>query len=273
MSFARLPSHTFTAIMPTLRKRPFATTSESSDQKDAVVVDRKHTIKLLNGSESSQKTVSRFFAKKTNTHSNQKSSSTTISTVQANSKDASSSSSSDSSVASPFLKDIEPELYSGCKPDKLTQFDRTVYALVKRIPKGHVSTYKYVAEWTGSPHACRAVGNALRRNPFAPHVPCHRVISTSGEIGGFAGQVNSDSKQIQRKVQLLTKEGIVLDTQTNKTNIKNAKADSASRNGIYCLQKTPVYRDQIILKKLPAKLLKVTDEDRSDAQLAAPLVE
>jgi len=80
-----------------------------------------------------------------------------------------------------------------------------VYALCKKIPKGRVSTYKEVANALGT-KAYRAVGQALRNNPYAPIVPCHRIIASSGSLGGFNGKTSGI--EIQRKIQMLEKEGI-----------------------------------------------------------------
>jgi methylated-DNA-[protein]-cysteine S-methyltransferase len=87
----------------------------------------------------------------------------------------------------------------------VTLFQQRVYDVVARIPRGRVATYKDIAArlGCGSP---RAVGQALRRNPFAPRVPCHRVISSSLAIGGFQGEV--EGVAIRRKVQLLEGEGV-----------------------------------------------------------------
>lgn len=71
------------------------------------------------------------------------------------------------------------------KTRKISPFEKKVYAAVKRIPAGEVRTYGWVAERIGRPRAARAVGNALNRNPFAPAVPCHRVVAKNG-LGGFA---------------------------------------------------------------------------------------
>lgn len=68
----------------------------------------------------------------------------------------------------------------------LTPFARSVYHVVATIPRGSVMTYVQVARAIGKPKATRAVGNALNRNPFAPEVPCHRVICADGSLGGFA---------------------------------------------------------------------------------------
>jgi O-6-methylguanine DNA methyltransferase len=64
-----------------------------------------------------------------------------------------------------------------------------------------VISYKDIAEIIGCPRACRAVGNALHKNPWAPQVPCHRVVKSDGSIGGYAGGV-------KQKIALLKKEGI-----------------------------------------------------------------
>ncbi|MDP3723095.1 MAG: MGMT family protein [Candidatus Omnitrophota bacterium] len=73
--------------------------------------------------------------------------------------------------------------------NRLTDFQRRVYRTVCRIPAGQTRSYRWVAERLGRPAAARAVGQALHRNPFAPLVPCHRVIRSDGSLGGFAGGV------------------------------------------------------------------------------------
>ncbi|MBT3691257.1 MGMT family protein [Candidatus Woesearchaeota archaeon] len=82
----------------------------------------------------------------------------------------------------------------------MKNFNDKVYSLCKRIPKGKVSTYREIAEALNC-KAYRAVGNAMNKNPYAPVVPCHRVVKSSGEIGGFA----SGSEE---KIKILEKEGI-----------------------------------------------------------------
>jgi methylated-DNA-[protein]-cysteine S-methyltransferase len=76
---------------------------------------------------------------------------------------------------------------------------------MKKIPKGRVSTYKIIANKIGT-NACRAVGNACRRNPNPPTIPCHRVVRSDGGVGGFAGVTSGE--QIKKKAMLLKKEGI-----------------------------------------------------------------
>jgi|TARA_B100001971_G_C18034888_1_gene454510 methylated-DNA-[protein]-cysteine S-methyltransferase len=92
---------------------------------------------------------------------------------------------------------------------KVTKFENKVYDLCKKVPKGKVTTYKTLANKLGT-KAYRAVGQALRNNPYAPNVPCHRVISSSGKIGGFMGKNNVNSKDVKRKIALLKKEKIVI---------------------------------------------------------------
>ena len=87
----------------------------------------------------------------------------------------------------------------------MSNFDEEVWNLINKIPKGRVTTYKMIAEKLGS-KAYRAVGNACRRNPYAPVVPCHRVVKSNGKVGGFGGKTSG--KQIEKKVQLLKKEGL-----------------------------------------------------------------
>lgn len=79
-------------------------------------------------------------------------------------------------------------------------FNKKVWNLCKKIPKGRVSTYKEIAKALRT-KAYRAVGNALNKNPNPVIVPCHRVVNSNGRIGGF-------SQGIKKKILLLKKEGI-----------------------------------------------------------------
>ena len=79
-------------------------------------------------------------------------------------------------------------------------FNEKVWALTARIPAGKVVTYGDIARELGT-KAYRAVGNALNRNPYAPAVPCHRVVGADGGLTGFASGVG-------RKRQMLLKEGV-----------------------------------------------------------------
>jgi len=83
---------------------------------------------------------------------------------------------------------------------KRRPFSENCYALLRRVPKGKVTTYKALAEALGT-KSYRAVGNAMNKNPYAPKVPCHRVVCSDGRIGGFAHGA-------KKKINLLKKEGI-----------------------------------------------------------------
>jgi len=89
------------------------------------------------------------------------------------------------------------------------KFFQKVWKLTEKIPAGKVSTYKIIAEKLGC-KAYRAVGNALNKNPYAPIVPCHRVVKSDGSVGGFASGT-------LKKIKLLKKEGIEI----NNKKIKN----------------------------------------------------
>jgi methylated-DNA-[protein]-cysteine S-methyltransferase len=70
--------------------------------------------------------------------------------------------------------------------DRLTPFQRDVYAIARAIPPGQTLTYGDVAKALGDPGLARAVGQALGHNPFAPIVPCHRVLAAGARSGGFS---------------------------------------------------------------------------------------
>lgn len=76
----------------------------------------------------------------------------------------------------------------------LAPFALRVYALARRIPPGEVRTYGEMARALGEPGAARAVGQALGHNPFAPVVPCHRVLAAGGRPGGFSAEGGAASK-------------------------------------------------------------------------------
>ena len=82
-------------------------------------------------------------------------------------------------------------------------FSEKVLKLTKQIPKGKITTYMELAKALGNPKAARAVGNALNKNRRLKVIPCHRVIKSSGEVGGY-------SRGKEKKIALLKKEGIPL---------------------------------------------------------------
>ena len=68
----------------------------------------------------------------------------------------------------------------------MTEFERKVLRIVSKIPLGEVRSYKWVAVKAGKPKAFRAVANALKKNPYPLFIPCHRVIQSTGGIGGYS---------------------------------------------------------------------------------------
>ena len=76
--------------------------------------------------------------------------------------------------------------------------------LLERIPSGKVTTYKEIARTLKNPGAARAAGNACSSNPHAPRVPCHRVITSAGFLGGY-------NNGIKQKIRLLKSEGVAVD--------------------------------------------------------------
>lgn len=87
----------------------------------------------------------------------------------------------------------------------VTPFQQKVYDACARVPRGRVATYAEMARAVGCPSP-RAVGQALKQNPFAPRVPCHRVIASDRRLGGFAGQ--GSGPEVERKRSLLEAEGV-----------------------------------------------------------------
>ena len=79
-------------------------------------------------------------------------------------------------------------------------FSERVWAITARVPAGQVVTYADIAHRLGT-KAYRAVGHALHRNPYAPAVPCHRVVGKDGRLTGFAGG-------LAKKRRLLAAEGV-----------------------------------------------------------------
>jgi len=88
---------------------------------------------------------------------------------------------------------------------KGSKFQVKVWNYLKKIPKGKIVTYLDVAKAINKPKAVRAVANAIGKNPYAPKIPCHRVIRSDGSLGGYSGRGG-----IKTKKKLLKSEGISL---------------------------------------------------------------
>ena len=84
-----------------------------------------------------------------------------------------------------------------------TKFQKKVWNYIKKIPKGNVKTYKEVAIAIKTPKSARAVANACAKNPYAPKIPCHRVVRSDGKLGGYSGKGG-----IKEKLRLLRSEKV-----------------------------------------------------------------
>ena len=86
---------------------------------------------------------------------------------------------------------------------EITPFQRRVYLELLNVPAGTTITYGELARRIGC-RSAQAVEQALKRNPFAPDVPCHRVVAANGTIGGYFGQCSGE--MVERKRKLIEEE-------------------------------------------------------------------
>lgn len=107
-------------------------------------------------------------------------------------------------------EDMEPQL-ALISSSQRTPFEKRVWTALCAIPRGRYTTYALLSKHLST--SPRAVGNALRRNPFAPGVPCHRVVATGGTLGGFKGAwpKNGEGITLDEKRTLLRGEGVRFD--------------------------------------------------------------
>ncbi|KAL2404649.1 hypothetical protein ABEF93_006666 [Exophiala dermatitidis] len=91
----------------------------------------------------------------------------------------------------------------------MTPYRKKLYLTLLSVPRGRYTTYASMSDYLKS--SARAVGNGMRNNPFAPEVPCHRVLAANGTIGGFNGDWGKDGKYASKKVELLRSEGVKFD--------------------------------------------------------------
>jgi methylated-DNA-[protein]-cysteine S-methyltransferase len=88
----------------------------------------------------------------------------------------------------------------------LSTYRKRLYTTLLSVPRGRYTTYAAMSDYLHS--SARAVGNGMRNNPFAPEVPCHRVLAANGSIGGFNGEWGKDGKYANKKIELLRDEGV-----------------------------------------------------------------
>ena len=93
--------------------------------------------------------------------------------------------------------DFELDIRAGRLREGMTFFQK-VWALTSRIPAGKVTTYGEIARRLNC-RGARAVGFAMNRNPYAPAVPCHRVVGSAGALTGFAGGIPKKKKLLQEE--------------------------------------------------------------------------
>ena len=84
----------------------------------------------------------------------------------------------------------------------MSELQKRIYDIVRKIPRGRVLTYKQVAKLSGSPKAYRAVGNILNKN-YDLSIPCHRVVRSDGKTGGY-------NRGAEKKKEILSREGLVI---------------------------------------------------------------
>jgi methylated-DNA-[protein]-cysteine S-methyltransferase len=89
-----------------------------------------------------------------------------------------------------------------------TNFEQKVYQALLKIPRGRVTTYQLLGRFLGC-RSAQAIGQALKRNPFAPQIPCHRVIRSDLTLGGYLGK--SQGHSTKKKKLLLKEEGVLFD--------------------------------------------------------------
>ncbi|KAI7494246.1 hypothetical protein KC367_g8132 [Hortaea werneckii] len=109
---------------------------------------------------------------------------------------------------------MQPQLHR-IATSNLTPFRKLTLSLLCQIPRGQYTTYAALSDHisrTSHKTCARAVGNAMRNNPFAPGVPCHRVLAADGSLGGFGGEWGSGGKFAGEKVRLLREEGVGFDS-------------------------------------------------------------
>ncbi|MDP2938576.1 MAG: MGMT family protein [Candidatus Omnitrophota bacterium] len=89
--------------------------------------------------------------------------------------------------------------------NNLPKFKISVLKATLKIPLGQTRTYQWLAKKIGNPKAVRAVGNALKKNPFPLIIPCHRVIKSDSKIGGYAGGTKMKKYLLELEKQIAAK--------------------------------------------------------------------
>lgn len=117
-------------------------------------------------------------------------------------------------------QEMADKLHKAFMSKQISKLQFNVYLELLKVPEGKVTTYKELAKAVKC-NSARAIGQALRKNPFAPEVPCHRVVRTDLTLGGFSGGVSN--KTVEKKMKLLRDEGVAL---------KESKEDQCSQTQV-----------------------------------------
>lgn len=99
-----------------------------------------------------------------------------------------------------------PDAFEDVPTPAGTPFAMRCWDACRRIPRGEVRTYAWLAAQAGSPGAARAAGQAMRRNPLPIVVPCHRVVGSAGWLGGYSGRTGESDPMLRFKRDLLEME-------------------------------------------------------------------
>ncbi|XP_006457570.1 hypothetical protein AGABI2DRAFT_196205 [Agaricus bisporus var. bisporus H97] len=126
-----------------------------------------------------------------------------------------------------YPRGTEREKYRTKDGRLVTAYQWAVYDFILQIPKGQVTTYKIVSDNISG--SAQSVGTALKRNPFSPYIPCHRIVTSNLFIGGFFGKragqksqgdskkkvfkLNDEPPEIKRKIAYLRNEGVEINSQ------------------------------------------------------------
>lgn len=117
------------------------------------------------------------------------------------------------------------KLQKGLLGKLITKLQYEVYVQLLRIPKGNVTTYKEMAKAVKC-NSARAIVQALRKNPFAPEVPCHRVVRSDLTLGGFSGSLSN--KTVEKKMKILQGEGVGFTQMNDNNQCSQAKVEKSS---------------------------------------------
>ena len=171
--------------------------------------------KVVGGKRKADETISKYFAPSPESPPKAKRVKSEDETTTERKYDGGSSDSKDSAHIATKDHDMAAQIKRIESSTSLTPFRKQTLTLLCRIPTGRWSTYQAMSDYiTATSHktCARAVGNAMRNNPFAPEVPCHRILSSDGSIGGFKGDWGAEGKYAGQKRELLREEGVKFDS-------------------------------------------------------------